>query len=627
MIRNALLGILFSLVSTAAFAACPTGWTGLGSCENAGTAALQNTGTSGANLGLLNANKTDSGTNLYSGTDNFTGTFEIAGVTVSFPTSGLLVGTTDAATLTNKTITSPVINGATLNGSILGTPTYTGIPIFSGLASGTQTKCLGLDSGNNLVYSSGACGSGSGSGVTFTDGTHTITGATQLTFSGATVGGTSPNATVTISGSSGLAVGSTTISGGTNGDFEVNNAGVLGEVAATGTGNVVRATSPTLVTPALGTPSALTLTNATGLPQAGIAGIAANSLVGNPTGSSGTGQSVGLGTGLAVCSTNICPVAPNRSSGSAITFTSADFAGQVNSTGTTNTATVPATGTFGANQTILLTNQGSGNITITDSQTVNGLANALVLHSHGFYAYTGNGASADAFGFPGYDTITASSVPIFSDASGALTASEISDAAAGGVTIGSPTGGQKGAGTLNATNLYVNGTAVAAGGSGTVGSGTTGQIATYASSGTAVGGASAIPSGITATTQSVNDNSTKLATTAYVDRPIPTTTGTTHTFAGKADIFLCTTTCTMTMPVPSAGVEYCAQNDVGVSTVITFSAIGSSAAYGKTDQSAYGTSGTGTAISGGAVGDRICFIGKDSTHYNTASSGGTWTMS
>lgn len=39
--------------------------------------------------------------------------------------------------------------------------------------------------------------------------------------------------------------------------------------AATGSGAPVRATSPTLVTPALGTPSALVLTNATGLPIAG----------------------------------------------------------------------------------------------------------------------------------------------------------------------------------------------------------------------------------------------------------------------------------------------------------------------------------------------------------------------
>ena len=47
-------------------------------------------------------------------------------------------------------------------------------------------------------------------------------------------------------------------------------AGDIEEIATTGSGNVVRATSPTLVTPALGTPTALTLTNATGLPVAGI---------------------------------------------------------------------------------------------------------------------------------------------------------------------------------------------------------------------------------------------------------------------------------------------------------------------------------------------------------------------
>ena len=68
------------------------------------------------------------------------------------------------------------------------------------------------------------------------------------------------------SGGSGLTVGTTTISGGTSGYIEYDNAGVLGELATTGSGSVVRATSPTLVTPALGTPSALVLTNATGLP-------------------------------------------------------------------------------------------------------------------------------------------------------------------------------------------------------------------------------------------------------------------------------------------------------------------------------------------------------------------------
>jgi len=43
----------------------------------------------------------------------------------------------------------------------------------------------------------------------------------------------------------------------------------------TGTGSVVMSTSPTLVTPVLGTPTSVTLTNATGLPAAGVVGTAA----------------------------------------------------------------------------------------------------------------------------------------------------------------------------------------------------------------------------------------------------------------------------------------------------------------------------------------------------------------
>ena len=47
------------------------------------------------------------------GTNNFTGSFSINGVAETFPTSGLIVGTTDAQTLTNKTLTAPAINSAT----------------------------------------------------------------------------------------------------------------------------------------------------------------------------------------------------------------------------------------------------------------------------------------------------------------------------------------------------------------------------------------------------------------------------------------------------------------------------------------------------------------------------------
>ncbi len=69
-------------------------------------------------------------------------------------------------------------------------------------------------------------------------------------------------------GAGGLTVGTTTITSGTNTRVLYNNSGVLGEYTISGSGNVVLSTSPTLVTPALGTPSALVLTNATALPAA-----------------------------------------------------------------------------------------------------------------------------------------------------------------------------------------------------------------------------------------------------------------------------------------------------------------------------------------------------------------------
>lgn len=103
------------------------------------------------------------------------------------------------------------------------------------------------------------------------------------------------------------------------------------------------------------------------------------------------------------------------------------------------------------------------------------------------------------------------------------------------------------------------------------------------------------------------------------------TIGTSVTMANNQQIFECSTTCTITLPVPVAGVQYCARNANNISTIITFAALGSSARYENTATTGYGTAGTGTFISSGAVGDKACFIGKDSTHYDIFSYNGTWT--
>lgn len=81
--------------------------------------------------------------------------------------------------------------------------------------------------------------------------------------------------------------------------------------------------------------------------------------------------------------------------------------------------------------------------------------------------------------------------------------------------------------TLNATgtptswtmNVASPATARTSLGTGQVASGTTGQVAVYPGAGTTVQGATALPNGITATTQSASDSSTKVATTAYVAAP------------------------------------------------------------------------------------------------------------
>jgi len=176
-----------------------------------GTAATQNTGTSGANVPLLNGNNTQSGTLTVSGT-----------FTASATTTTLGSGT--------GAITANVGTGATTNG------TTKTVNIGTAGVSGSTTN---INIGSAV---SGALGTTTINSPTVTFGTlNTAVKVNYLTASYALATDASKN---------------------------------LVSVANTGTGNNVLATSPTLVTPNLGTPSTLVGTNITGTAAGLTAGVA-----------------------------------------------------------------------------------------------------------------------------------------------------------------------------------------------------------------------------------------------------------------------------------------------------------------------------------------------------------------
>ena len=182
----------------------------------------------------------------YSSTFTFTGA-----TTLTFPTSGTVTALGNTTTGSGSIVlaTSP-----TLVTPALGTPSSatltnaTGLPISTGL-TGTGTGVLtalavNVGSAGAFVTFNGALGTPSSGNLT------NCTGITPSNIGGL---------------GSGVATWLATPS-------SANLAAAVTD--ETGSGSLVFATSPTLVTPALGTPSSATLTNATGLPiSTGVSGL------------------------------------------------------------------------------------------------------------------------------------------------------------------------------------------------------------------------------------------------------------------------------------------------------------------------------------------------------------------